>query len=71
MRPRLCVFREKNNTPGMAEFLARSRQVRNATHWPVAEAVSKALPEGDKEKQLMQALLNPRESPEAVQGRLF
>jgi adenine-specific DNA methylase len=50
---RMCVFREKGDTGGMAEFLARSGQARNATLWLVAQAVSEILPDGDKEKQLM------------------
>src|SRR5262249_33819122 len=51
---RLCVFREKNDTEGMTEFLGRSGQGRNPNLWLVAQAVSEILPDGDKEKQLMQ-----------------
>ena len=35
---RLCVFREKNDTEGMAEFLGRSGQGRNSNLWLVAQA---------------------------------
>lgn len=70
---RMCVFRDKGDTEGMAEFVARSGQARNPNLWVVAQAVSEILPDGDKEKQLMQGLLNQRESLEDVtrQKRLF
>ncbi len=64
---RMCVFREKGDTEGMAEFLARSRQGQNPALWLVAQAVSEILPDGEKEKQLMQGLLNQREQ---LAGRL-
>ena len=68
---RLCVFREKGDTDGMAEFLARSGQGKNPTLWLVAQAVSEILPDGEKEKQLMQGLLNQREKLEQEKGLLF
>ena len=34
---------------------------RNETSWLVAQAVSEILPDGDKEKQLLQGLLNQRD----------
>ena len=68
---RMCVFRDKGDTTGMAEFLARSGQGKNPTLWLVAQAVSEILPDGDKEKQLMQGLLNQREKLEPESGVLF
>jgi len=70
---RLCVFREKNDTEGMAQFLARSGHGMNPALWVLAQAMSEILPDGDKEKQLMQGLLNQKEKLEqaAEQGRLF
>jgi adenine-specific DNA methylase len=70
---RLCVFREKNDPDGMGQFLARSAQGNNPALWVVAQAISDILPEGNKEKQLMQGLLNQKEKLEqaAEQGRLF
>lgn len=70
---RLCVYREKGDSEGMAEFLGRSGQGRNPNLWLVAQAVSEVLPDGDKEKQLMQGLLNQRDQLEQAgrQGRLF
>jgi len=68
---RMCAFREKGDAVGMAEFLARSGQGKNPTLWLVAQAVSEILPDGAKEKQLMQGLLNQREKLEQEQGLLF
>lgn len=68
---RLCAYREKNDTNGMAEFLARSGQAQNPSLWLVAQAVSEILPDGDKEKQLMQGLLNQKDQLDEAQGRLF
>ncbi len=69
---RMCVFREKNDTDGMGEFLARSGQGNNSSLWLVAQAVSEILADGEKEKQLMQGLLNQKDQLEqASQGRLF
>jgi hypothetical protein len=69
---RLCVFRERNDPDGMAEFLGRSGQGNNPSLWLVAQAVSEILPDGEREKQLMQGLLNQKENLEAATtGRLF
>ncbi len=68
---RMCVFREKGDTEGMTEFLIRSGQAQNPALWLVAQAVSEILPDGDKEKQLMQGLLNQKEQLAEAQGRLF
>lgn len=70
---RLCVFRDKGDSEGMAEFLGRSGQGRNHNLWLVAQAVSEILPDGDKEKQLMQGLLNQRDKLEEAgrEKRLF
>jgi adenine-specific DNA methylase len=68
---RMCVFREKGDTEGITEFLTRSGQAQNPALWLVAQAVSEILPDGDKEKQLMQGLLNQKEQLAEAQGRLF
>ena len=70
---RLCALREKGDTSGTAEFLARSGQGQNPALWLVAQAISEILPDGDKEKQLMQGLLNQKEQLDQAdaQGRLF
>jgi putative DNA methylase len=61
---RMCAFREKGDTQGMAQFLGQSGDANNPTLWLVAQAISEILPDGDKEKQLMQGLLNQREGLE-------
>ena len=70
---RLCAFREKGDTTGMTEYLARSRHGQNPSLWLIAQAVSEILPDGDKEKQLMQGLLNQKDQLDqaGAQGRLF
>jgi adenine-specific DNA methylase len=70
---RMCAFRDKNDSQGMAQFLGNSGHANNSTLWLVAQAVSEILPDGDKEKQLMQGLLNQREGLEEAtrQRELF
>ena len=70
---RMCAFREKGDTQGMGEFLARSGHANNNSLWLVAQAISEVLPDGDKEKQLMQGLLNQKDGLEeaARERRLF
>jgi len=58
---RMCAFREKSDPQGMAQFLNRSGHANNHSLWLIAQAVSEILPDGDKEKQLMQGLLNQKE----------
>jgi adenine-specific DNA methylase len=70
---RMCVFRDKGDSAGMAQFLGQSGQARNPALWLVAQAISETLPDGNKEKQLMQGLLNQQEGLEEAtrQGELF
>ena len=70
---RMCAFREKSDTQGMAQFLNRSGHANNHSLWLIAQAVSEILLDGDKEKQLMQGLLNQKDRlVEATrQGELF
>lgn len=70
---RLCDFRDKGDNQGMAQFLGNSGHANNPTLWLVAQAISEILPDGDKEKQLMQGLLNQREGLEEAtrQKELF
>jgi adenine-specific DNA methylase len=67
---RMCVFREKGDTAGMTEFLTRSGQAQNPALWLVAQAVSEILPDGDKEKQLMQGLQGSQGGPGPSQSVL-
>lgn len=59
---RMCGLRDKGENQSLADFLARSGHAKNETLWIVAQAVSEILPDGDKEKQLMQGLLNQRDN---------
>lgn len=70
---RLCAFRDRGDNAGMAQFLARSGQAQSAALWLVAQAISEILPDGEREKQLLQGLLNQKESLEEAtrQGELF
>lgn len=68
---RLCAFRDKGDTAGAGEFLARSGHGKSEALWLVAQAVSEILPDGDKEKQLLQGLLNQRESLQRGESKLF
>lgn len=70
---RMCVFRDKGDNAGMAQFLGHSGQARNPALWLVAQAVSEILPDGEREKQLMQGLLNQQEGLEEAtrQRELF
>jgi len=70
---RCCAFRDKGDTGGLSEYLARSGHGRNEKVWTVAQAMSEVLPDGDKEKQLLQGLLNQRDKveEEMKEGRLF
>jgi hypothetical protein len=70
---RMCAFRDKGDSAGMAQFLGQSGQARNPALWLVAQAVSEILPDGEKEKQLLQGLLNQQEGLEEAtrQATLF
>ena len=70
---RCCAFRDKGDVGGLTEYLARSGHGRNEKLWTVAQAISEVLPDGDKEKQLLQGLLNQRDKIDAAlaEERLF
>lgn len=70
---RLCALREKGDTEAMANFLGKSGHANNHSLWLVAQAVSEILPDGEKEKQLMQGLLNQKDGLEEAtrQKQLF
>ena len=70
---RACVLWDQGNRAGLTEFLARSGHARDEALWVVAQALAEILPEGDKEKQMLQGLLMNKEQVvnEMRQGRLF
>ena len=70
---RCCAFRDKGDAGGLSEYLARSGHGKNEKLWTVAQAISEVLPDGDKEKQLLQGLLNQRDKIDEAMAeeRLF
>jgi adenine-specific DNA methylase len=68
---RCCGYRDRGDTAGLAEFLGRSGHAKSEKLWTVAQAISEVLPDGDKEKQLLQGLLNQRERVEKDMATLF
>jgi hypothetical protein len=58
---RACLLWNQGDRAGLTEFLSRSGYVRDESLWTVAQALSEILPEGGKEKQMLQGLLASRE----------
>jgi adenine-specific DNA methylase len=54
---RACVLWEREKRVALSEFLNRALMGRDETFWSVAQSLSEVLPDGDKEKQLLQGLL--------------
>jgi adenine-specific DNA methylase len=52
----------KNDRKGISELLSRTGHVANDDFWRLAQAISEVLPEGDREKQMLQGLLYGKES---------
>lgn len=71
-----CLLWEKSAKDELAEFLESSGYSNNDTIWIVAQAISEVLPDGNKERQLIQGLLASRQSisqdavESAKQGKL-
>ena len=67
---------EKGQKGKLAGFLDESGYGRKEAFWQVAQAISEVLPQGDKEKQLLQGFLYGKQSyikeqPSAQQPKLF
>ena len=56
------LYWEKNNRKAISEILEETGYINNSAFWQVAQAISEVLPEGDKEKQMLQGFLYGRES---------
>ncbi len=54
---RACVLWEREERVALSEFLNQALMGRDETFWSVAQSLSEILPDGDKEKQLLQGLL--------------
>ncbi len=70
---RACVLWEREERAALSEFLNRALMGRDETFWSVAQSLSEILPDGDKEKQLLQGLLVSQDRlPDAPrQRRMF
>ncbi|HOJ31266.1 MAG TPA: DUF1156 domain-containing protein [bacterium] len=56
------LFWEQNNRKAITELLTETGHLTNNSFWQVAQAISEILPEGDKEKQMLQGFLYGKES---------
>jgi hypothetical protein len=54
---RSCQLWESGKKQELAEFLEESAKMEDENFWSTAQALSEVLPDGDKEKQLLQGLL--------------
>ena len=52
----------KNDRKGISELLSHTGHVANDDFWRLAQAISEVLPEGDREKQMLQGFLYGKES---------
>lgn len=70
---RACIYWERSERRQLKEHLAQTFGANN-TFWRVAQNIAEVLPDGDKEKQMLQGLLNvpeARDKVAAVTGKLF
>lgn len=70
---RACIYWERGERKQLKEHLAQTYGASNM-FWRIAQNIADVLPEGDKEKQLLQGLLNVPEARDKVQagtGKLF
>ncbi len=56
------LYWEQNKRKSISEILEGTGNQNNNSFWQVAQAISEVLPEGDKEKQMLQGFLYGRES---------
>jgi len=74
---RAAVYWERGETAALKELLKETGMGENPAFWQAAQALSEVLPEGDKEKQMLQGLLYSRngfmsrKEPEGKQQSMF
>lgn len=56
------LYWDQGNRKAISELLEITGNVNNNSFWQVAQAISEVLPEGDKEKQMLQGFLYGRDS---------
>ncbi len=64
------LYWEQNDRKAISEVLAETGNTNNNAFWQVAQAISEVLPEGDKEKQMLQGFLYGRESYSKVEAKV-
>jgi putative DNA methylase len=64
------LYWEQNNRKAITELLEETGNQNNNAFWQVAQAISEVLPEGDKEKQMLQGFLYGRESYEKAEAKV-
>jgi len=64
------LYWEQNNRKAISEVLAKTGNINNNAFWQVVQAISEVLPEGDKEKQMLQGFLYGRESYGKVESKI-
>ncbi|MBN1136862.1 MAG: DUF1156 domain-containing protein [Anaerolineae bacterium] len=58
---RACLLWNQGDRTGLAEFLGRTGHASDEAFWSLAQDLSDVLPEGDKEKQMLQGLVGNKE----------
>ncbi|GFP20243.1 hypothetical protein HKBW3S03_01745, partial [Candidatus Hakubella thermalkaliphila] len=56
------LFWEQNNRKAISELLEETGNLNNNAFWQVAQTISEVLPDGDKEKQMLQGFLYGKEN---------
>lgn len=64
------LYWEQNNRKAITELLEETGNQNNNAFWQVAQAISEVLPDGDKEKQMLQGLLYGREGYEKAEAKV-
>ncbi len=64
------LYWEQNKRKEISEILETSGNLNNNAFWQVAQSISEVLPEGDKEKQMLQGFLYGKESYEKAEAKL-
>jgi len=64
------LYWEQNNRKAISEILEETGNANSNAFWQVVQAISEVLPEGDKEKQMLQGFLYGRESYEKVESKI-
>lgn len=65
------LYWEQNDRKAIAEVLSKTGNRDNNAFWQVAQAISDVLPEGDKEKQMLQGFLYGRESYAKADNNIY